>query len=73
MNVATGKILPLVSETRTEQDFALWLEMMTLDDPEARGWHIVADNLNTHMSEAAVRCVAAIEGTSEKELGIKGV
>ncbi len=72
MNVATGKILPLVSETRTEQDFALWLEIMILSDPEARGWHIVADNLNTHMSEAAVRFVAAIEGTSEEELGIKG-
>ena len=27
MNVVTGKIIPLVSETRTEQDFAKWLNL----------------------------------------------
>lgn len=30
------------------------------------------DCLNAHMSEAAVKAVAKIEGTTEKELGIKG-
>ncbi len=37
------------------------------------GWHFVMDRLNTHMSEAAVKAVARVEGTTEKELGLKGV
>ena len=49
MNVVTGKIIPLVSETRTEQDFAKWLNKLLERDPNASGWHIVADNLNTHI------------------------
>ena len=30
------------------------------------------DRLNTHMSEAAVKTVARVEGTTEKEPGVKG-
>ncbi len=37
----------------------------------ATGWHFVMDRLNTHMS-AAVKAVARVEGTTEKELGLKG-
>ena len=72
MNVVTGKIIPLVSETRTEQDFAKWLNKLLESGPNASGWHIVADNLNTHMSEAAVKIVASIENTPAEELGEKG-
>ena len=72
MDVATGKIIPLVRDTRTEQDFADWLDSTLMSDPHAAGWHFVMDRLNTHMSEAAVKAVARIEGTPEKELGVKG-
>ena len=72
MDVVTGKITPLISETRTERDFACWLKQTLKSDAGARGWHIVVDNLNTHMSESAVRVIAAIEGTSLEELDVKG-
>ena len=72
MDVTTGKIIPLVRDTRTEQDFADWLDMVLASNPKAAGWHLVMDGLNTHMSEAAVRKVAKIEGTAAEELGKKG-
>ena len=72
MDVVTGKIIPLVRNTRTEQDFADWLHVMLASDPNAAGWHFVMDRLNTHMSEAAMRLVAGIEGLSAEELGVKG-
>ena len=72
MDVVTGKIIPLVRDTRTEQDFADWLDSSLKSDPHAAGWHFVMDRLNTHMSEAAVRAVAKIEGTSPETLGVKG-
>ena len=72
MDVATGKVIPLVSDTRKGEDFAQWLQQLLASDPEAAGWHIVVDNLNTHMSEAAVGVIAAIEGTSPEALGEKG-
>ncbi|WP_371924802.1 transposase [Endozoicomonas sp. SCSIO W0465] len=71
MDVVTGKIITLVRDTWTEQDFAGWLDSMLMSDPTATGWHFVMDRLNTHMSEAAFRAVARIEGTAEKELGVK--
>ncbi|WP_269077874.1 transposase [Endozoicomonas montiporae] len=72
MDVATGKIIPLIRDTRTEQDFADWLDLVLASDPKAAGWHLVMDQLNTHMSEAAVMKVAAIENTPANELGVKG-
>ena len=72
MDVVTGKIIPLVRDTRKEQDFADWLDNTLESDPAATGWHFVMDRLNTHMSEAAVKAVARVEGTTEKELGLKG-
>ena len=65
--MATGKIIPLVRDTRTEQDFADWLDSTLMSDPHAAGWHFVMDRLNTHMSEAAVKAVARLRYT-EKEL-----
>ena len=55
MDVATGEIIPLIRNTRTEQDFADWLDSILSSDPNATGWHFVMDRLNTHMSEAAVK------------------
>ena len=72
MDVVTGKVIPLVRDTRTEQDFAGWLDSTHMSDSQAAGWHFVMDRLNTPMSEAAVRAVAKAEGTSAEALGIKG-
>ena len=72
MDIVTGKITPLIEDTRTEEDFSCWLNTMLASDTDATGWHLVMDRLNTHMSEAAVMTVAKIEGTSEEALGVKG-
>jgi hypothetical protein len=37
----------------------------------ATSWHVVADNLNTHLSESVVRLVARLCGI-EDDLGEKG-
>ena len=61
MDIVTGKITPLIEDTRTEEDFSCWLNTMLASDTDATGWHLVMDRLNTHMSEAAVMTVAKIE------------
>ena len=43
MDVVTGKIIPLVRDTRTEQDFADWLDGTLMSDPHAAGWHLVIE------------------------------
>jgi len=69
--VATGKVLtPTVGETRTEEDFAEHVKRTIQTDPQAQ-WIFVADQLNTHKSEALVRLVAEQCGLKE-DLGIKG-
>jgi len=69
--VNTGKMLaPTVGETRTEEDFAEHVKRTIDTDPQAR-WIFVADQLNTHKSEALVRLVAEQCGL-EEDLGIKG-
>jgi transposase len=69
--VATGKVLtPTVGETRTEEDFAEHVKRNIETDPQAQ-WIFVADQLNTHKSEALVRLVAEQCGLKE-DLGIKG-
>lgn len=44
---------------------------MVATDLEAKRWHIVCDNLNTHQSEALVRFVAELSGITDA-LGVKG-
>ena len=69
--VATGQVLASsLGPTRNEADFAAHIGQTIDTDPEAV-WVFVADNLNTHQSEALVRLVAQRCGLSE-ELGIKG-
>lgn len=70
-DVATGKITGTVSDTRKEEDYVAFLEELFLDDDHQTKWHIVADNLNTHLSEGAVRLVARLCNVTE-DLGIKG-
>lgn len=71
-DVVTGKVLaPFCGPTRTESDFLAHLQAVIATDPQARRWHIVCDNLNTHQSESLVRWVAELSGITE-DLGIKG-
>lgn len=71
-DVVTGKVLaPLCGPTRTESDFLAHLHALIATDPQAKRWHIVCDNLNTHQSESVVRRVADLSGITE-DLGVKG-
>jgi transposase len=59
-----------VQETRTDDDFARFIEQTIGSDPEGK-WVVVADNLNTHSGEALVRSIARLEGIDETTLGNK--
>jgi len=71
LEVATGKIIaPTIGPTRGEQDFAAHIEQTIATDPQGT-WIFVADQLNTHQSEALVRLVALLCGLPVN-LGAKG-
>jgi len=57
-----------VQETRTNDDFANFIEQTIGSDPEGR-WIFVVDNLNTHSSESLVRLIARLEGIDQGTLG----
>jgi hypothetical protein len=70
-NVATGEILaPALGPTRTEADFAAHIAQVIDTDPDT-AWRFLADNLNTHQSEALVRLVATRCALPD-DLGVKG-
>ena len=69
--VGTGKIIAHhIGDTRTEDDFASLIEFTINLDSDAE-WIFVADQLNTHKSEALV-CLIAKKLGIEDELGKKG-
>ena len=69
-DIASGKVVATIGDSRTEKDYAAFLEKLFATDPDAK-WRIVADNLNTHVSEAVVRLVDRLCALSS-ELGEKG-
>lgn len=69
-DVVTGKVRGTIGDSRTEEDFAAFLTGLFATAPIAP-WHVVCDNLNTHMSEGVVRLVAQLCGIND-ELGEKG-
>ncbi len=71
-DVACGKVTAQIGSSRTEEDFAQFLEHTIAADPQARGWTFIADNLNTHLSESVVRLVARHCHIDEDSLGEKG-
>jgi transposase len=71
-DVATGSVVaPSCGPTRTEADFLAHIRGVVASDAEAKRWHFVTDNLNTHCSESLVRYVAEVSGI-DAALGKKG-
>jgi hypothetical protein len=70
--VVSGPVIaPTLGPRRTEADFLAHVQGVVATDPQARQWHCVVDNLNTHPSESLVRWVTE-ESDLDIELGIKG-
>ncbi|MCP5081153.1 MAG: transposase [Alphaproteobacteria bacterium] len=57
-DIATGRVKGTLGDRRTEQDLTAFLETLIASEPPQTMWEIVADNLNTHLSEGVVRLVA---------------
>ena len=70
-NIATGEVYGVCGATRTEKDFANFIEKTIEGNPNYRKYHFVLDQLNTHKSETLVRLVARISG-DKQALGEKG-
>lgn len=70
-NVTTGETIGHCGDTRTEHDFAHFIGDLIERHPGYKTYHFVADQLNTHKSEALVRLVAGFCGRPE-DLGNKG-
>jgi transposase len=70
-DVATGHVHGTVGDTRTEQDYASFLDTLFATAAPSTCWRVVCDNLNTHLSESVVRLVAHLCGIDD-ELGEKG-
>jgi len=70
-DVATGKVLGTIGDSRTEADYVAFLEGLFATAGSAATWHLMCDNLNTHLSEGVVRLVAEQCGITD-DLGEKG-
>src|SRR3954469_13805328 len=70
-DVASGKVIGTVGDTRTEQDYVSFLESLLANGTSTTTWRVVADNLNTHVSESVVRLVADLCAINQ-DLGEKG-
>ena len=70
-DVANGQVQGRVGDTRTEQDYAGFLESLFATSAASARWRVVCDDLNTHLSEGVVRLVARL-CRIEDALGEKG-
>jgi transposase len=70
-DVVTGAVCGVVGDTRSEADYVTFLEKLFATSSQSTTWHVVCDNLNTHVSEGVVQLVARLSGITD-ELGEKG-
>jgi transposase len=70
-DVATGRVIGIVGDSRTEADYVAFLESLFATTAASTAWHVICDNLNTHLSEGVVRLVAQLSGITD-DLGEKG-
>ena len=70
-DVATGVVCGTVGDRRTEADYVVFLERLFFSTSQTTTWHVITDNLNTHVSEGVVRLVARLSGITDN-LGEKG-
>lgn len=71
LQVATGQVCGWVGDTRTEADFARFIEWVVQLNPGYGVYHFVLDQLNTHKSETLVRTTARWCGL-DIELVVRG-
>jgi transposase len=71
-DINTGKVIPMLSPTRTEEDLVIHIKEVLENYIDAKEIILIMDQLNTHMSESLVKLVAQ-ECEIDIELGIKGV
>lgn len=69
--IATGTVCARCGDTRTEADFAGFIEWVIQQHPGFSVHHFVLDQLNTHKSETLVRITAKI-CRLDLDLGVKG-
>jgi hypothetical protein len=60
--VPTGQIFGDVSARRGSRDFCRHLRLTAAQFPDARRYHWVMDNLNTHWNLSMCRCIAQLSG-----------
>jgi hypothetical protein len=63
--VVSGQIGGTVSDNRIEQNYTNFLETVFATGTQTTRWRVVADNLNTYVSESVVHSVADLCGINE--------
>lgn len=71
LNVAGGRVVAQLGPTRTEEDFASFIELVIDHECEAEKFVFILDQLNIHKSETLVRLMARLNG-DHQDLGRKG-
>jgi transposase len=71
VDVVSGQVFGSVGDTRTATDFAQFLKDLVATDPTCPPWHLLMDNLNTHLSESVGRWGAEHSQVTEV-VGVKG-